>query len=335
MKLEREWLLSVLSLLMCSTFGYGQEPQPVVEAPSAVVDGPTGSVVEEPEPVVEERKPGTEDPKAVAEEPDVTEKPRAATEQVDAAQKDLETPVEITNSIGMKLKLIPKGAFLMGSPQSDDKASYWEKPQHKVRITKPFYLSVHEVTQGQWEAVMETRPWSGETHVQEGSDYAASCVSWDDAVAFCAKLSSEEGKTYRLPTEAEWEYACRAGTTTQYHFGDDASRMGDYAWFDGNAWDVDEKYAHRVGQKNANPFGLYDMHGNVCEWCADRYVEDYYSKSPVDDPMGPDSGQLRVLRGGSWGDRHPNRFRCAFRVMFLPGFRLDRYGFRLARTLAP
>ena len=204
-------------------------------------------------------------------------------------------PPTITNSIGMELVLIPAGEFMMGSAESDD-----EKPQHKVRITEPFYFGVTEVTQGQWEAVMGTRPWSGSNYVKEGSDYPATSVRWVDAVEFCTKLSLKEGVTYRLPTEAEWEYACRGGTTTVYHFGDDASRLSEYAWFSDNAKKVDEKYAHRVGQKKANPFGLYDMHGNVYEWCADRYDSDYYEGSPTDDPTGPTTGSSRVLRGGAW-----------------------------------
>lgn len=251
---------------------------------------------------------------------------------------------EITNSIGMKLKLIPAGDFLMGSARSrqelvrlfgldEDDAKYFtvEQPQHCVRITKPFYLGVTEVTQGQWEAVMGTgtRPWSGKTYMKEGSDYAASFVSWDEAVEFCKKLSSKEGVTYRLPTEAEWEYACRGGTTTVYHFGDDASGLGEYAWFDDNADAVGEEYAHRVGQKKANPLGLYDMHGNVCEWCDDRFDSDYYENSPTDDPTGPTTGSLRVSRGGGW---LAGAWRCrsASRDRSSPGYRSLCGGFRVA-----
>jgi len=250
---------------------------------------------------------------------------------------------EFTNSIGMKMKLIPAGEFVMGSAKTPRElcrmfnlssvlAQYFkgEQPQHRVRITKPFYLAATEVTQGQWEAVMETRPWKKED-VKEGSDYAATGVSWEDAQAFCEALSKKEGATYRLPTEAEWEYACRAGTTTMYSFGDDASKLGEYAWCRENASDVDEKYAHRVGQKQPNPFGLYDMHGNVLEWCADWYDEDYYSSSPTDDPKGPASAELRMLRGGGWYG-NPVGACSAHRSAGRPDDWDDYWGFRVATT---
>jgi len=234
---------------------------------------------------------------------------------------------------GIKLALIPPGEFLMGSPESE-KDRQEKEYQHRVRITKPFYLGVTEVTQGQWNAVMETRPWSGKSCVKEGilSDYAATYVSWEDAVAFCEKLSNKEGVMYRLPSEAEWEYACRAGTTTVYHFGDDASRLADYAWFDENAYDVDEKYAHGVGRKKGNPYGLWDMHGNVWEWCQDWYEEEYYRNSPVDDPWGPKQASCRVLRGGSWLNGGKNG-RSAYRYRGQPGDR-DSFmtGFRVVRS---
>ena len=208
---------------------------------------------------------------------------------------DIGPPKDFTNSIGMKLKLIPAGEFQMGDPADEEDRDVGEH-QHAVRVTKPFYLGRTEVTQDQWRAVMETRPWSDKVSVKEGPDYAASYVSWDAAREFCELLSKREGKTYRLPTEAEWEYSCRGGTTTAYHFGDNASRLGEYAWFDENAYDVDEQYAHRVGQKKANPFGLHDMHGNVYEWCSDWYGN--YPSGSVTDPTGPSTASYRVFRGG-------------------------------------
>jgi len=249
---------------------------------------------------------------------------------------------EITNSIGMKLRLIPAGEFLMGSSRSadeiarqlDSKAEYYEDeyPQHQVRISQPFYLGTTEVTQGQWQAVMGTRPWAGKSYFKEGRDYPAVYISWEDAVDFCRKLSAKEGVTYRLPTEAEWEYACRAGSRTMYSFGDNLSQLGAYAWCDENAWDVDEKYAHIVGTKRANAWGLYDMHGNVPEWCQDWYDENYYGGSPTNDPEGPREGSYRVYRGGSFSNDASDT-RSASRCGLPPDSRyFDFFGIRLART---
>lgn len=191
----------------------------------------------------------------------------------------LRVPVEITNSIGMKLRLIPDGEFMMGSAKSPQefvrmydlteanmKRFTYEHPQHKVRITRPFYLGVTEVTQGQWKSVMGTEPWSGADGVKVGPDYAVNYVDWEDATEFCKTLSAKEGKIYRLPTEAEWEYACRAGTTSLYPFGDDEAKLWKYAEF---YREVGETYSLRVGQKKPNPWGLKGMHGNAFEWCQD------------------------------------------------------------------
>jgi formylglycine-generating enzyme required for sulfatase activity len=233
---------------------------------------------------------------------------------------------EMTNSIGMRFVLIPAGEFLMGSPAGDEGG----RPQHQVRITKPFYLGVHEVTQGQYEAVMRSCPWSGQQYVKEGKDYPATYVSWGDAVAFCEKLSAKEGRTYRLPTEAEWEYACRAGSSTQFGFGDDPSALGNHAWYYENAGSVGEDHAHGVGRKKPNGWGLYDMHGNVWEWCSDRRDEGYYYRqSPVDDPAGPASRASRVIRGGGLNYRL-GICRAATRSWDSPEYRDCILGFRLA-----
>jgi sulfatase modifying factor 1 len=204
----------------------------------------------------------------------------------------------ITNTIGMKLKLIPAGTFMMGSPESEEDRD-GDEPQHQVTISKAFYMQTTEVTQGQWMVVMGTEPWKGKTNVKEGSNYAATIVSWDDAVAYCKKLNEKEGKTYRLPTEAEWEYVCRAGTTTPWSFGNDEKVLGDYAWYRENTWDIGEKHAHQVGLKQPNAFGLFDIHGNVWEWCSDYYGKDYYKQSPEKDPTGPVPVAFCVFRGGS------------------------------------
>jgi formylglycine-generating enzyme required for sulfatase activity len=248
----------------------------------------------------------------------------------DAPRKPLplENPAGvITNSIGMKLKLIPAGEFLMGSPTTEKGRSEDEGPQHKVRITKPFYLGVTEVTQGEWFAVMQTRPWAGQNSVKEGNTYPATYVSWDDAHEYCRRLSEKEGKLYRLPTESEWEYACRGGTTTAYSYGPDSGLLKDYAWFGATALDIGEGYAHEVGMKKANPFGLHDMHGNVWEWCSDWKAD--YSAAAVTDPMGPSAGSYRVDRGGSWRST-AGLCRSAYRSGDDPSFRYGSLGFRLA-----
>jgi formylglycine-generating enzyme required for sulfatase activity len=193
-------------------------------------------------------------------------------------------------------------------------------------------MQTTEVTQGQWKAVMGTEPWKGEDRVKEGPDYPAVYVSWDDAVAYCKKLSEKESKTYRLPTEAEWEYACRAGAKTTWSFGDDENKLGDYAWYFENAWGIDERYAHQVELKKPNAFGLYDMHGNVWEWCHDYYGEDYYKESPEKDPTGPTSGSQRIFRGGSWFN-YSLFSRSASRDRNLAGYRSVDVGFRLVREL--
>ncbi len=241
-----------------------------------------------------------------------------------------EITVDLGNGVNLQMVLIPAGEFMMGSADSDAKARADEKPQHRVRITRPFWLGRYEVTQEQWEAVMGTRPWRGQSYVKEGSDYPATYVSWNDAIAFCQKLTTQEGSTYRLPTEAEWEYACRGGTTSAYYFGDDPSRLDDYAWVNVKH----EQFAHVVGQKKPNPFGLYDMHGNVIEWCADWLGEDYYARSSMDDPTGPAYIYARrVYRGGTWsGD--PSGCRVSRREGNDANTRQLSIGFRLASTVS-
>src|SRR5712691_3391855 len=231
-------------------------------------------------------------------------------------------PKTLHNSIGMEFVLIPAGTFQMGSNDSDTHND--EKPVHTVRITQPFYLGKYEVTQGQWQAVMGNNPsfFKGDPNrpVEE--------VSWNDVQEFIRRLHSREGgATYRLPTEAEWEYAARAGTTTRWSFGDEASRLGRYAWHEGNAGGQ----THPVGQLQPNPWGLYDMHGNVWEWVQDWYGS--YTSGTAVDPAGPSWGWDRVRRGGSWN---------WFNVLGLcssgrrdstpPGVRDSDLGFRLLRV---
>ncbi len=263
------------------------------------------------------------------------EESKQATEFANELRLRSSLPPTMTNSIGMKLVLVPAGEFMMGSPESVKYRASDEEPQHRVRITKPFYLGVCEVTQGQWEAVMGTRPWQGKANVKQGADYPATHVSWADAVDFCWKLSAMEeqrkGHLYGLPTEAEWEYACRAGSTSAFCFGNNSSQLEAYAWIDDNTRFADEEYAHRVRQKRANAWGLHDMHGNVFEWCSDWYQEDYYAKSSAEDPPGPTEGSHRVIRGGSWYN-WDNWSWSAFRNRCTSESRNDRIGFRVVWT---
>ncbi|CAE7346539.1 unnamed protein product [Symbiodinium microadriaticum] len=205
----------------------------------------------------------------------------------------------ITNSIGMNLKLIPTGTFMMGNAKSSAELK---------QIFGSFPEGIN-VTQKQWETVMGTTPWSEKEKAKVGPDYAASYISWEDATEYCRKLSAKEKRQYRLPTEAEWEYACRAGSTTIFSFGDDKELLDDYAWyaqkllFNNTTADLFGAHAHKVAQKKPNAFGLYDMSGNLWEWCQDYYQADYYKTSPAFDPAGPEmveerSKWMRSMRGG-------------------------------------
>ena len=252
----------------------------------------------------------------------------------------MKVPVEETNSVGMKLVLIPPGELMMGSPESDGDAPSDEKPQHRVRITKPFRLGAHEVTVGQfgrfvqetgYKADMEKRGMSATWRNAipgQTNDHPVVAVSWNDAAAFGDWLSKKEGQPYRLPTEAEWEFACRAGSQTRYCFGDDAKDLSQHDWFVENS----DGRTHPVGQKKANAWALFDMPGSVLEWCADWYA--LYSIASSDDPAGPDAGSFRVLRGGCWTDR-PTQARSARRNVGGSATAGNNVGFRMARSLAP
>jgi formylglycine-generating enzyme required for sulfatase activity len=224
-----------------------------------------------------------------------------ATAMQSEAGRRIRQPEEWTNSVGMRFRLIPAGLFSMGT-NGWGWAEYLkdERPRHKVTIPDPFYLGVHEVTQAQWQQVMTTTPWKDMLHVIEGPDIAASCISWDDATAFCNSLTAFEGRRYRLPTEAEWEWACRAGTDTAYSFGDGREKLSEYSWNAQNTEGHGKSHAQRVGRKIANAFGLHDAHGNVAEWCSDWYDASWYRVSPGHNPTGPPTGAFRVQRGGSW-----------------------------------
>jgi formylglycine-generating enzyme required for sulfatase activity len=245
--------------------------------------------------------------------------PETAEKAQREAADTLGIPVEITNSVGMKLRLIPVGSFMMGSPASDQEAGDSEFPQHRVTISKSFYMGVTEVTQGQWVAVMG----NNHSEFKYGDDYPVETVNWNKARDFCIELSQLTGESYRLPTEAEWEYACRAGTSTRYYWGDSDSEAGEYAWY----------YAqrtHPVGQLRGNSWGLYDMSGNVSEFCRDVFQE--YSSSAQRDPEGPWYGSHRIVRGGGWGSE-AKYIRSASRAMRTPISAGRNTGFRVVREV--
>ena len=287
-----------------------------------VADGPSAG----PSP----RQQVTSKEQAAAEQPASLEQ-KISPEQQAAAEK-LGLPATITNSIGMKLVLIPAGEFMMGSSESPEEltrmyAKWKAKPkwfsgdqsQHRVRITKSFYMGMYEVTQKEYKAVVGGNPstFTGSVRPVEG-------VSWEDAVEYCRKLSARENVTYRLPTEAEWEYACRADSTTQYSFDDSAAGLGRHAWLGDNS----SSTTHPVGQKRPNAWGLYDMHGNVWELCADWYDEGHFKSGLVDDPTGPATGSFRVFRGGGWRDSAAD-CRTAVRLRILPVGFDSCLGFRI------
>jgi formylglycine-generating enzyme required for sulfatase activity len=302
----------------------------------------------------------------------------------------------VTNSIGMQLVVIPAGEFMMGAeeapkdtlralPYCDPELLAQESPRHKVRISKSFYMGRCEVTLAQFllfrddahytvdaeregqsmtgyddkgQLIESTafRPWAPGWHVEP--DHPAGYISWNDATAFCAWLSKKEGKHYRLPTEAEWEYACRAGTSTRYHCGNDPEELVHYA----NTPDADRALLYPRGQTDTydengnktgkripypflkghdgyawtapvgkflpNQFGLYDMHGNSWEWCSDWFDENYYAVSPAVDPPGPPTGTIRVSRGGGF-DNGPETLRCARRDGGTPESKDCHDGFRV------
>ena len=216
------------------------------------------------------------------------------------------------NSIGMDLVFIPPGEFIMGSETGDQD----EKPPHKVSISHGFWMGKFEVKQSQYENVIGTNP----SYFTRCDDCPVEQVSWEDAKEFISRLNAKnDGYIYSLPTEAQWEYAASPGPGGVY-----AGPLNDIAWYADNSG----SRAHQVGTKKANTFGLYDMHGNVWEWCEDWYDRGYYSKSPAVDPKGPENGTERVLHGGSWGDS-AKFTRAANRSGNAPSLRVKYVGFRI------
>lgn len=286
--------------------------------------------------------------------------------------RHLNSEVEVTNSIGIKLRLIPKGEFKMGAPESDKGAHHGEHPQHRVWITKPFYLGKYEVTRGEFRKFVAATSYKTDAEkdgigarfytgrkgdefdqrteftwlnpgYEQTDEHPVVSVSWNDAVAFCQWLSLKEGHSYRLPTEAEWEWSCRAGTIERWSSGDTEEALRGHANIADTSlqrkyetvtwamnWDDGSPFTSAVGNSKANNFELHDMQGNVWEWCSDWYDEKYYAKSPLRDPKGPEKASFHVFRGGSWRIS-PAGCRSANRGKRWPTDRISDLGFRLAR----
>lgn len=223
--------------------------------------------------------------------------------------------VDLGGGVTMELVLIPAGSFVMGSPPELGDGD--EGPQHNVTLTRSFYLGKHEVTQAQWQQLMDSNP----SHFK-GAQRPVDTVSWDDCQRFLGKAAEKSGRKFSLPTEAQWEYACRAGTTTHWSFGSKAEAGREFAWMAPNSGGV----THPVGEKKPNAWGVHDLHGNIAEWCADRYANPY-PKGDATDPIGSATGEARVVRGGAWGD-HAENIRSAYRSCNGADGAHDGIGFR-------
>ena len=238
-----------------------------------------------------------------------------------------EMTVDLPGGATMDFVWVEPDKFTMGSP--DSRWSF-ERPLHEVTLSRGVWMGQYEVTQGQWASVMGTRPWVDRSYVKEGESYPAVYISWYDAQELVDRLNEAAGAdVYRLPTEAEWEYACRAGTTTRWSFGDDEAALADHAWYYDNGWGAGLRFARLVGTKLANPSGLYDMHGNVFEWVQDWFGP--YPSTPQVDPQGPETGSKRVRRGGHFGN-FARATTSAHRGYDLPTVRYSDIGVRLVRA---
>jgi formylglycine-generating enzyme required for sulfatase activity len=245
------------------------------------------------------------------------------------AEEGKDQTFTLPGSVALDMIWIPAGAFTMGSPDTENDRQADEGPQHDVTLTKGFWMGKYPVTKAQWSSLMGTKPWSGETYASALANTPAMSITWSNAQAFVAELNAYTGRSFHLPTEAQWEYACRAGTSTRYYWANDLdySLIGNYAWWYGNTVYKSENYAHLVGAKKPNAWGLYDMSGNVWQWCQDWYGS--YTADAVNDPTGPASGANHVRRGGSWYDDAPE-CRSAARG-YRPSIALYGLGFRLAK----
>lgn len=328
----------------------GRSEEGALSRTGAVESGPPLSLV-----------PGQLPPRAVA--------PFSAVEAREHQQcwaKHLGVPVEHTNSLGMRLVLIPPGEFEMGAGEEEIQRACgeinaigcaWvrplvrsEGPRHRVRITRPLFIGTCEVTVAQFRRFVKATAYQTDAErdahgirssgggdrkgpaeinwhrpgVVQSEDGPVTQITWDDAMAFCGWLSRQENVSYRVPTEAEWEYACRAGTDTRWNLGDQLQGLPEAAWYADNSGG----HAHPVGQKKPNAWGLYDLHGNASEWCADWMAKDYYRVSPTDDPCGPPAGYWRVYRGGAW-DSAAVFTRSTYRIGIAPDIHNDALGFRV------
>jgi len=275
------------------------------EQAQADVNEPGIDLEEQPEAAI------PESPVSEREEQEVPVSAEPQTSPLPAERKPVsQMTIDIGRGVTMEFVWIPPGEFVMGSAASEAGRFDDEGPQHRVRISKGFWMGKYEVTQEQWEAAMGNNP----SHFKNaGRNAPVEMVSWEDCQQFLRRLNvrspvvgSKAGQrgrdvTFSLPTEAEWEYACRAGTTTKYYTGNADADLGRAGWHSGSSGNSGN-VTHPVGQKEPNSFGLFDMHGNVWEWCRDLYQKNYYARSPLSDPRGPSSGGLHVVRGGAWGN---------------------------------
>ena len=296
----------------------------VSQAPEPETPEPETPEPETPEP--ETPEPETPEPETPEPEPETPEpEPETPTDPVAGGSTGEVQTFSLPGGALMEFVWIEPGVFWMGSPDTEAGRYDDEGPLHEVEISRGFWLGKFEVTQGQWEAVTGDTTTS---YYQGDARRPVDSVSWDDVQRFIGRLNDAAGDSlYRLPTEAEWEYACRAGSSTRWFFGDDEGNLTKYAWYRDNNSPEGTK---PVGEKEPNAWGLHDMHGNVWEWVQDWYDDDYYDNSPRVDPEGPTSGSVRVRRGGHF-DLLPMSVRSAYRHLYSPDKRSSKIGVRLLR----
>lgn len=236
----------------------------------------------------------------------------------------------IIKGVNILFIMVDSGEFLMGSSRGPTKGNIDELPQHCVNINHPFWIGKFPVTIRQWELLMDNKPYENRDFASPLKDSPVSHISWIAAKKYIEILSLRLNIPFRLPTEAEWEYSARAGSSSRFYWGDDDSHetIDKYTWYYKNTGDKNEKYSHEVGLKLPNSFGLYDMIGNIWEWCEDWYQSDYYLDSPLYSPKGPSYGTKKVLRGGSWGDEK-KYLGCSIRDSYFPEKSWYLNGFRI------